>query len=343
MKFVTRSGLVAGMAAILLSSSATTSFAAPEADDGTINTSTAQNTGTDGQSSSTVAATVYGKSPAERKAFAEAGGEKRPSSSGGRSQPSNCYYRASTDRLSLQAYNKSLDEGFVLIRVCGGQLELRGGTNLKQREIWMEDGSSFVGYEDPAPGVPAPTPPQPEDFLDDAVGELTLPAPKINIGPDADAAVVNLPLSFWVGGQTEYQASAGLAGGVGVVVTARMKSVTWNFGEPASESSPTGATATLSCNGPGAPAADSGTPGQRTTPECGHAFKWKSTADRTGGKGSWTIGASVQWEVTWQSTGVNPVVTGVVGNVAPTQNTAQLQVLEYRDRLVDNPNATPGG
>ncbi|WP_353649610.1 hypothetical protein ABLG96_01215 [Nakamurella sp. A5-74] len=108
MKIVTRSGLVAGMAAILLSSSATTSFAAPEADDGTINTTTAQNTGTDGQSSSTVAATVYGKTPAERKAFAEAGGEKRPSSSGGRSQPSNCYYRASTDRLSLQAYNKSL-------------------------------------------------------------------------------------------------------------------------------------------------------------------------------------------------------------------------------------------
>lgn len=281
--------------------------------------------------------------PAERRAFAESGGGERPSGSGGASEPSNCYYRASTDRLSLQAYDKSAEDGFVLIRMCGGQLELTGGTNLKQREIWMEDGASFVGYEDPAPGVPAPAPPQPEDFLDEAMGELTLPAPEINIGPDADQAVVNLPLSFWVGGQTEYQATAGLAGGVGVVVTARMKSVTWDFGEPASASSPTGASATLTCKGPGAPAADSSTSDQRTTPECGHAYRWKSTADRTGGAGSWTVGASVQWEVTWQSTGVNPVVTGVVDNVAPTENTEQLQVLEYRDRLVDNPNAAPGG
>ena len=312
--------------------------------DPSIDTGTAVKGKEGGARTSEVHVAVSDMSPAERKAFAAAGGEQGPSrSDGGGSRPSNCYYRASTDSLSLQAYNKSVADGFVLIRMCGGQLELAGGTNLKQREIWMEDGSSFVGYEDPAPGIPAPAPPQPEDFLDDAMGELTLPAPDINIGPDAESAVVNLPLAFWVDGQTEYQASAGLAGGVGVVVTARMKSVTWNFGEPASASSPTGEPATLTCNGPGVPAAESVAAGQRTTPDCGHAFKWKSTADRTGGKGSWTIGAAVQWEVTWQSTGVDPVVTGVVNNVAPTQNTAQLQVLEYRDRLVDNPNATHGG
>ncbi|MEJ7647746.1 MAG: hypothetical protein WKF57_01670 [Nakamurella sp.] len=310
-------------------------------DDGEINTNTAQHTNSKGQTTSTVSATVYGETPAERKAFADAGGEKRPSRSGGGSEPSNCYYRTSTDRLSLQVYDKSVKDGFVLIRMCGGQLEIEGMGTPQQREIWLEDGSSFVGYEDPAPAIPAPTPPQPQDFLDEAMGELTLPAPDINIGPEAEQAVVNLPLSFWVGGQTEYQATAGLAGGVGVVVTARMKSVTWNFGEPASTSSPTGAPATLTCNGPGAPA--TATADRRTTPDCGHAFRWKSTADRTGGSGAWTVGASVQWDVTWQSTGVNPVVTGAVGNVAPTQNTAQLQVLEYRDRLVDNPNAAPGG
>lgn len=309
-----------------------------------VDTTPAAHHSNNGAMGTSIYTTIRDKSPAERKDWAKTGGEKRPSGSGGGSQPSNCYYRASTDRLSLQVYDKSAVDGFVLIRMCGGQLELTGGPNLKQREVWMEDGSSFVSYTDPAPAIPAPAPLQPEDFLAQAVGELNLPAPDINIGPNAENAVVNLPLSFWVGGQTEYQATAGLAGGVGVVVRARMKSVTWNFGEPASESSPTGAPATLTCNGPGAPATESAAAAeQRTTPECGHAFRWKSTADRTGGAGSWAVGASVQWEVTWQSTGVNPVVTGVVDNVAPTQNTRQLQVLEYRDRLVDNPNAAPGG
>lgn len=312
----------------------------------TIDTSTAatQDQGT-GKGTSTILTTIKGWSPSQRKSWAAAGGESPPSrSGGGKSEPSNCYYRASTNRLSLQHYGKTVADGFVLIHMCGGQLELTGDGKPQTREVFREDGSSFVGYADPNPAIPAPVPPQPQDFLEDAKSQLHLPAPQINVGPNAEAAVVNLPLSFWVGGPTEYRASAGLAGGVGVVVTAKLKAVTWNFGEPADQSSPTGAAATLTCEGPGTPA--SATAGGATPSDalgCSHKFRWKSTADRTGGAGAWTIGASAVWDVTWQSTGVNPAVGGQVNGVNPTTNTQALQVLEYRTHLVNDPNSKPGG
>jgi hypothetical protein len=184
----------------------------------------------------------------------------------------------------------------------------------------------FVSNAGPA-GPAAPPPPTPEQLAQRAIAQLVVPAPTVGVGPDRAKLAVNLWNWLWVDDAPPVSVTVA-AGNVSVTATATLTSTTWSLGEPAAgDVYVPGAPTTLTCQGPGAPP-----PVEydwRTEPPCGHKFAWRSLKERTGGSGKWSVTATTNWTVAWQSN------TGVSGADALTATTAdQWDVGEYRTVLV---------
>ena len=186
----------------------------------------------------------------------------------------------------------------------------------------------FVAFGQPA--AAAPPPPSPEVLAQQAIADLYIPMPAINIGPDRSKAAVNLWLWLWVDEAAPVSVTVS-AGGVSVTATATLTSTTWTLGEPAPTGGPyeAGPPVSITCDGVGqAPPANVD---WKAEPPCGHTFSWMSTTERTG-TGAWPIAVTTNWAVTWQSN------TGATGtdSLAGTADDA-LQVGEYRTVLVQGP------
>lgn len=65
-------------------------------------------------------------------------------------------------------------------------------------------------------------------------------------------------------------------------------------------------------------------------PECGYAYRLRSTPERTGGRGTWTLSARTVWGVTWSSN------TGASGTATLTSDPSSqaVRVVEQRVSLV---------
>ena len=184
----------------------------------------------------------------------------------------------------------------------------------------------FVPNAGPA-GPAAPPPPTPEQLAQRAIAQLVVPAPTIGVGPDRAKLAVNLWNWLWVDDAPPVSVTVA-AGNVSVTATATLTSTTWSLGEPAGgDVYVPGAPTILTCQGAGDPP-----PAEydwRAKPPCGHKFVWRSLKERTGGTGKWSVTATTNWTVVWQSN------TGVSGVDALTATTAdQWDVGEYRTVLV---------
>ena len=119
----------------------------------------------------------------------------------------------------------------------------------------------------------------------------------ITLNPPDDQ-LVNLPVwlaldrSSW-----KPQSATASAGAVSVTATARPVKVVWSMGDGSSHT----------CDGPGT-AWTRGTNPRASSPDCGHVYR-HSSAGAAGG--SYTVSATVTWEVTWAGAGQTGTVPGL--------------------------------
>lgn len=207
--------------------------------------------------------------------------------------------------------------GHIEINTCAaGNTNIPGGTVVQTRYV---------------PNGAPPPPPDPAVLAQQAIGQLTVPTPTVNVGPDRATMAVNLWTWLWVDNPPPVTVTVA-AGGVSVTATATLTSTTWSLGEPVATDGPyqPGPPVTVTCTGAGS----APPPGYdwRAAPPCGHKYAWRSTKDRTGGSGTWPVTATTTWAVTWASN------TGVTGADTLTAVTAdQFDVGEYRVVLVNGP------
>ncbi len=152
------------------------------------------------------------------------------------------------------------------------------------------------------------TGPGPELLAQEAVKNLRLPAPLIKVNPAPPTAqVLYVPTWIWVDSSTWSSRSAtASAGGLSATATAKATRVDWSTGDGGSQT----------CDGPGTPWTP-GTDPSRESPTCGHTYTTLPSS------GTYTLRATVNWEISWAG-------AGATGTVAPLTTTAavDLQVKE---------------
>lgn len=195
------------------------------------------------------------------------------------------------------------------------------------------NGLSDYRFAPVVPGEPvAPPPPDPRDLAEQAIDQIRVPVPVINLGPDDTKVAVNVWTWLWLDQAAPLSITVE-AGGVSVTATATLDSVTWTTGEPAktNEAWPEAAGTPVTCSGAGSPPIAGYESGLR--PPCGYVFRSRSTPERTGGSGTWPITATSTWAVSWASN------TGVAGATTLTSTaTDQVAVGEWATYLVGEGN-----
>jgi hypothetical protein len=201
---------------------------------------------------------------------------------GGYAGADGCYYQPSDPPASV-------------IDAVGGQPEGEGGWYLKV--CYNDDGTTTAGLGGPVWIAGAPPVVSPEVLARQARKRLNLPTVVIKLNPPGDQ-LVNLPVwlaldrSSW-----KPQSATASAGAVSVTATARPVNVTWAMGDGSSQT----------CDGPGTAWTRSTNP-RAASPDCGHVYRHPS-AGATGG--SYTVTATVTWEVTWAGAGQSGTVPGL--------------------------------
>jgi hypothetical protein len=166
-------------------------------------------------------------------------------------------------------------------------------------------------------------PPDPAVLAAQAITQLTIPMPAVNVAPDPERLAVNFWTYLWTNDPGPVSATVELRG-VSVTATALLSSVDWVMGEPAKGGGP----AAVTCTGAGSPPpanatflVESGPP-----PACGYVYRLRSTAARTGGTERWPVTVTSTWAVTWTSN------TGAAGSdeLTSPSSLALVRVGEYR-------------
>jgi hypothetical protein len=141
------------------------------------------------------------------------------------------------------------------------------------------------------------TPPGPQLLADEAVRALRLPSPVIRVNPALPAPqIVFLPTWVWLGADSWGLRSAS-ASVPGMSVTATATPVTLVLS--------TGDGGSMTCSGPGTPWT-SGTDPAKVSPTCGHTYTTLPAG------GTYTLRATVTWEISWAgggATGTVPALT----------------------------------
>lgn len=167
---------------------------------------------------------------------------------------------------------------------------------------------------------------------------LKLPALQPQLGPNADQVVVHKPLWLWVDDPGPLSSSLTLRG-VTVTVNATITKTIWHTGEPIEcPDSSSRQEAIVTCNGAGRPAPPiSSLPDNAIDwkPDCGYAYHWRSTPERTNGSRTWQLAVTTEWTANWTSN-VGP--PGAI--VMDMTSTTRVNVGELRSILVNDPNAT---
>lgn len=155
---------------------------------------------------------------------------------------------------------------------------------------------------------PAPVLPTPAQLAAEAQKKLQLPAPTIASNPRPGLPqLVSVPMWAWTPRSvfTPVSATAEVPG-ESVTATATPVSVTWIFGDGSS----------TTCAGPGTPFPAGGDP-EASSPDCGHTYT------RSSGSGSFTVTATITWNVTWAGAGQVGSFNGMT-----TTASEQVQVLQ---------------
>jgi hypothetical protein len=170
---------------------------------------------------------------------------------------------------------------------------------------------SMVWLSNPPP--PAAVVPSPAQLAAEAQSQLTLTTPVIESNPQPGLPqMVDVPMWSWlVAGQFAPVSATASVPGVSVTATATPAAVVWNFGDGTS----------LTCAGPGTAYVPGSNP-LIASPTCGHTYT------RSSGSGTFTVSATVEWNVTWAGAGLS----GAFNNLATTA-TEQVRV-EQNQALV---------
>lgn len=204
---------------------------------------------------------------------------------------------------------------------------LWGGADPATNDIIFNDcngGPTQYAVTPAAAGAAAPLPPpDPAVLAAQAITQLTIPMPAVNVAPDPERLAVNFWTYLWTNDPGPVSATVELRG-VSVTATAVLSSVDWVMGEPVKGGGP----AAVTCTGAGSPPpanatflVESGPP-----PACGYVYRLRSTAARTGGTERWPVTVTSTWEVTWTSN------TGAAGSdeLTSPSSLALVRVGEYR-------------
>jgi hypothetical protein len=210
-----------------------------------------------------------------------------------------CWYQPATgnDLAAAEALGgKAIPPGRWYVGACGNPL-----TN-----FWP---AGFVKFRIFGPGGPSV-----DVLADEAVKRLRLPAPIIRINPVVKlrpdrppAQLVYVPTWFWVdSGSWGTRSATASAGGLSVTATAKAVKSVWSAGDSSHAET---------CHGRGTPW-KSGMDPSKASPTCGHTYTTPST-------GTYTVKATVTWEITWSGGGQS-------GTRPPLTTTADmaLQVVE---------------
>ena len=161
-----------------------------------------------------------------------------------------------------------------------------------------------------------------------AENSMTLPAPGIRLDP-AGTSVVGLGTWFWIDPTVwhNYTVSA-TAGTVSATAVARPIAVRWTTGDGS----------VVTCAGPGT-AYDPGMPASWQTTQCAYTYRNTSigqpTLDGNPDNGTYVVSATIQWDVSWSSTGV------AGGGALPTLSTSSAALL--RVVQIESVNTTSTG
>lgn len=244
---------------------------------------------------------------------------------------------ANLGNYDFAANGKTTRDGHIVKYSCNGGTPGADGGATNNTYVYVPNGQNAPAAPPPPP---PPPPPNPRDLALAASKTLTMPKPHMHWGPLPTQAVVHYPLWFWVDDPGAIGTSVTLRG-VTVTMHATIDGIDWRTGEPTNDPDNGPSPQTIvHCVGRGEPApaveAVAQIPVQDRHPACGHAYQWKSTAQRTNGTGSWPITATVNWTLAWTST-INGVA-GPGGSFAlQSTDTTRIEVLELTSTMIDNP------
>ena len=195
-----------------------------------------------------------------------------------------------------------------------------------------ENGNNIIRYGTPSDPyyVPDGTAPNQANTIDPmmlvarAEGNLTIPVPVPNFGPDTTRVAVKIPVWLWTDAVPPIVQTAA-AGTLTATVTAELTATTWDMGEPADPATPTATVPAVQCAGPGMPYTAGANP---AAPPCGYTYLWRSLPERTAGAGTWPVTVTAHWTITWT------LSTGATGtDTVDTRTTVPLRVREWHSIL----------
>ena len=158
----------------------------------------------------------------------------------------------------------------------------------------------FQATGDPAAAAPPP-PVDPAVLAQEAYRRIPIDPPGMRLGPDPERVAAKYWTYFW----TDNPAPAAVtvtAGTVSVTAQARLLSVTWSPGAPIAADQLDVPAASFTCEGNYVPPADVNISLDPVPGACAFRYMVRSTGERTGGSGAWTVTATALWAIDWTTT-----------------------------------------
>jgi len=183
-----------------------------------------------------------------------------------------------------------------------------------QGTVWIPNQVAGTG---PLPAAPAPVPlPPPAAVLArEAADQLLLPAPDVEVSPQADHdQVVNFPTWLWLGaGSFAARSRTVTVPGESVTATAVPVSASWTMGDGS----------TVTCAGPGTPYTPA-TPPLSRSPDCGHTYLQPSIGQPAG---RYPVTVTARWQISWAGAGRAGVLPDLLRTATTSFRVAEVQTV----------------
>ncbi len=198
---------------------------------------------------------------------------------------------------------------WALLPVAGANLQSQG-------TVWIPNQVARTGRLPAAPApAPVPLPPPAAVLAREAADQLLLPAPDVEVSPQADHdQVVNLPTWLWLGaGSFAARSRTVSVPGESVTATAVPVSVSWTTGDGS----------TVTCTGPGTPYTPA-TPPLSRSPDCGHTYLQPSIG-QPGDR--YPVTVTARWQISWAGAGRAGVLPDLQRTATTSFRVAEVQTV----------------